>query len=214
MAKHIISAEGLAVVAEKEDLYTVIAGSDGYDYIVELVNGAKVWKSYMPHDEEEEDLPVVEDKPVLLEDIMPPVSQEKTKKGATSAAPKKKGRKPKVQPPATEDSQEGEDAKPHPIEKKPAVKKKISVPVISSQEKLPVVADDTTSAEDNAVVVETKKKVAKKKPLEDGVEKKLSEYHLFIREFLSKNADIVWSERMKAANAAYKAHKESIETKG
>lgn len=206
MAKHIISAEGLAMVADKEDLYTVIACSDGYDYIVETENGVKVWKVYMPHDEEDD--PVVEEKPVLLEDIIPPVTNEKSKKGIKTEngdAPKKKGRKPKV---IQETKQEEEI-----VEKKPVVEKKTAVKKMSPIPESPPIANDAVQIVQPAVEPNGKKKVTKKKPLEEGVEKKLSDYHMFIREFLSKNADIVWNERMKAANAAYRAYKDSLENK-
>jgi hypothetical protein len=36
---------------------------------------------------------------------------------------------------------------------------------------------------------------------------KLSEYHIFIKDFLKTNTDIPWNERMKSANEAWKKNK-------
>lgn len=43
-------------------------------------------------------------------------------------------------------------------------------------------------------------------------EKTLSNYHVFIKEFLKKNTDIPWNERMKSANDAWKIHKATMAT--
>jgi len=172
MAKRIISAEGIAVAALQEDLYTVIPCIDGYDYIVELEDGVKVWKMYMPEDEDVSEELAVEEKPLLQEDLVDP-KKEKPKKST----------KKKVQ---TTPKQMEEQVPLTPLKK---ITKKVP-------------------AEDKVKEDKPKKTVVKKEHT-DGVEKKLSEYHMFIRDFLSKNADIVWSDRMKAANAAYKVYKDS-----
>ena len=52
----IIAANGKTVFAKNEDVYTVMAGDDGNDYIVELENNSKIWNTYMPPEESEDEL--------------------------------------------------------------------------------------------------------------------------------------------------------------
>jgi hypothetical protein len=72
--ERIIAAHGKAVYAKNEDLYTVMAGDDGNDYIVEIENNQKIWNKYMPPEEAEQDLACYEG-PVLA---LPNVKIEKT----------------------------------------------------------------------------------------------------------------------------------------
>lgn len=56
-----------------------------------------------------------------------------------------------------------------------------------------------------------KSKQKKRKAAQSDVEKPLSPYHSFIQEFLRNNPNIVYKERMAAANSAWKAFKVELE---
>lgn len=44
--KRILTVEGITINASEEKMYTIVVGTDGHDYIVEEVNGEKVWNLY------------------------------------------------------------------------------------------------------------------------------------------------------------------------
>ena len=51
-----IIANGTAIYAKNQDVYTVLAANDGNDYIVEMKDDDKIWTLYMPPDESEDEL--------------------------------------------------------------------------------------------------------------------------------------------------------------
>jgi hypothetical protein len=83
--ERIIAAHGKTVYAKNEDLYTVMAGDDGNDYIIELENNEKVWNKYMPPEESEDELACYEG-PVLA---LPNVKIEKAQIPIDSEEPVK-----------------------------------------------------------------------------------------------------------------------------
>ncbi len=53
MAKRLLTVEGFTLSADKEDIYSIVAASDGYDYILEEDdNGNRFWKLYNTDQEE------------------------------------------------------------------------------------------------------------------------------------------------------------------
>lgn len=66
--------------AEKEDIDTIIAGSDGRDYVVEVVEGVKKWVPYLP---EADDV-------VVIDKILPKIDLP-VQKSPQKPAPAKKG---------------------------------------------------------------------------------------------------------------------------
>ena len=196
MAKHIITIDGVALVAANEDVYTVVAGSDGNDYIVEDVEGlGRVWKVYNPEE--------THDSSTFVESA--PIPKEDGSQDTVENLPKKKGRKPK-------ETIEGTDGLKE-IERKRGRKPKqgdTSTP--SMQDPTPMVP-----------VVEKKKLVKKVTVSEaahgqskiqaieptDNSNKKLSKYHAFIKEYLANHSEIVWNKRMQAANEAWKEEKKN-----
>lgn len=194
MARHIISSDGLAMIADNEDIYTVILGSDGHDYMVELQSGLKVWKIYNSSSIMEETSIVSKDAPLVNNDdinIIPLVSYH---------GKKKPGRKPKVK-----------DIISCIDDVKPSL-------VVEQKMKLKIVKKEliTNVSGSHDLQNETIKKIIKKK--DDGVHpniqkdeptKKISPYHTFIKMFLQEHSEIVWNERMKAANDAWNENKKS-----
>jgi len=188
MAYHIITADGLALVAENEDLYTVVPGFDGKDYMLVLHNGKKVFQVHYFGDDEEtaDDL---QSSP--LAPTATPLSSEEflsTIVVCHEGAQKKKGSKKKqikhddedvpVQSPAAP-TQDKED----PPKKKIIMLKSSTIENATAQPALPPKAPEVP------------------------VPKKLSAYHMFIKAFLAEHNDIPWNLRMKAANAAWKEAK-------
>jgi len=66
--------------AANEDIDTIISGSDGKDYIVDIVEGIRQWVLYLPEDDDE----------IIIEKSLPPI--EFIKKEIT--APEKTKKKP------------------------------------------------------------------------------------------------------------------------
>lgn len=66
--------------AEKEDVDTIVAGSDGRDYVVDVVDGVKKWVPYLP---EPDDL-------VVIDKILPKIDLP-VQKSPQKPAPAKKG---------------------------------------------------------------------------------------------------------------------------
>lgn len=79
----------LGYPAENEDIYTVMNGKDGEDYIVELVDGIKTWLPYerLPNDEE-----VIE---YVYEEAKETPPKEEPKKPVKKKEPAKKPDVPK-----------------------------------------------------------------------------------------------------------------------
>lgn len=211
MAKHIISIEGTALVAANEEVYTIIAGSDGNDYIAEDVEGVgRVWNVYNSNSQDDT---FVEGAPKTQEgiaELVEVVSKKKTRKPKEkddegASIEKKRGRKPKqveTTPAQVEKVSEEEDndaiaqmtsqvsaqvtEKPEIAPKKKTIKKLPSTP------------------EPETVPVPENKKKTDEAPT---AEKKLSKYHAFIKEYLAQHSEIVWNKRMQAANEAWKEAK-------
>lgn len=54
MTKRLLTVEGFTLSADKEDIYSIVAASDGYDYILEEdENGTRFWKLYNNDDKDE-----------------------------------------------------------------------------------------------------------------------------------------------------------------
>jgi hypothetical protein len=82
----IIAANGKTIYAKNEELYTVMAGDDGNDYIVETTNtNENKWHIYMPPEEPEDEL-ICYEGPILA---LPNVKLEKTKNPTEHAEPMK-----------------------------------------------------------------------------------------------------------------------------
>jgi len=212
MLQRIIANEGVVVYAKNQEIYSIITCIDGLDYIIELVNNEKSWKLYNSPDNNdkinnhinisETDLPLLESQDNIE------IQNEK-----------KKGRKPKVVINNDVEVNVNEEVIIKPevnvneneiiIESQPIIKiikKKGRPPKIK-----PIEIIESESSEEEIII---KKKIIKLKGkqnsiVEDEIDKKLSNYHTFISDFLSKNNDIVWNERMKAANESWKSSKSS-----
>ena len=88
----IIAANGKTIYAKNEELYTVMAGDDGNDYIVESINSNdNKWHIYMPPEEPEDEL-ICYEGPILA---LPNVKLEKTKNPTEHAEPMKFSPPPK-----------------------------------------------------------------------------------------------------------------------
>ncbi len=189
MAKRIITVDGIALSADKEEEYAIIPGSDGYDYIVEKdENGNKVWVLYNYCDDNHDKNTVIEHidseqmitqfyKPILDAETIPKSDKDKMDhepKPSKKIIVKKTAEKISVEDSSDKDVKDiGQDIPP--IDKKMKITLKPKKDQVPSQDKEP--------------------------------EKKLSKYHTFIKEFLAENSHIPWNERMKAANEAWKQQK-------
>jgi len=192
--QRIIASEGTVKHAKKEDLYSIMSCIDGFDYIVELVNNEKIWKLYNGLDDRthinisETELPLLDDSYNDIEDKdsdKPPIKIEKNK-----------AQKLKI---INDDKDEAVEK----VVKKLGRPKKI---IINNENNNIPVEPPNNEKQESA----PKKKIIKLKEKEIDDNKKLSDYHTFIRDFLSKNSSIVWNERMKAANEAWKVEKNKI----
>ena len=228
MLQRLIASDGIVVYSKNQEIYSVITCIDGLDYIIELVNNAKCWKLYnsIDDDKTENNINISETELPLLEN---PQDDIEIQNG------KKKGRKPKVvydndiEPKTilneniinsnkTEIEDSNKEDLPCTLED---IEVKKTIKIIKKKGRPPKIKPieiiESESSEEEVII---KKKIIKlkEKPQNiiidvDNDNKKLSDYHVFIREFLSKNSDIVWNERMKAANESWKSSKSSNSSK-
>lgn len=175
----IITIEGITVHAKEFEIYSIVACSDGFDYIIEIINGNKEWILYNANDIKE----YKNNKEFIKENDLPKMEQPEI----NIVAPIKN------------------------------VKSKINiiVPIIEKKKEIEIIEEPIIKKKGRPIKIKIEvkeekvnKKIIKFKEIQVPDEKKLSEYHTFIRNFLSQNSDIVWNERMKAANAAWKVVKE------
>lgn len=185
--QRIITIDGVTVYAKDFDIYSIISCSDGFDYIVETISGKKIWNIYNNNINE-----IKNSIPEFIENDLPKL--EIPDNDNTVKAPPIKISKPKI----------------------------INTYIIDAPKFIPeIIADEKIikkkgrpakikiAIEESILDKKQQKKIIKFKEPQCLEEKKLSDYHTFIRNFLSQNSDIVWNERMKAANASWKATKES-----
>jgi hypothetical protein len=222
MLHRIIGSDGIVVHAKNYEIYSIISCIDGLDYIIELVNNEKSWKLYDSLNDVKNSINISETELPLLNNSQDDIEIQNDKK---------KGRKPKV----VIDNDNGNEPnvnqesiiniKPETsvndiiIENKPIIKiikKKGRPPKIK-----PVEIVESESEEEEVIIkkkiIRLKEKPPEKPPnivIDNDIDnendldnKKLSDYHIFISDFLSKNNDIVWNERMKAANESWKSYK-------
>jgi hypothetical protein len=233
MLQRLIASDGIVIYSKNQEIYSVITCIDGLDYIIELVNNEKCWKLYnsIDDDKTENNISISETELPLLENPQDDVEIQNVKK---------KGRKPKVvydndnteQKPILNENIniidsnkiEIEDSNKEDIQNTPCIVEDIEVKktikIIKKKGRPPKIKPieiiESESSEEEVII---KKKIIKlkEKPQNiidvDNDNKKLSDYHAFIREFLSKNSDIVWNERMKAANESWKSSKSSNSSK-
>lgn len=222
MLHRIIGSDGIVVHAKNYEIYSIITCVDGLDYIIELVNNVKSWKLYDSLNDVKNSINISETELPLLDNSQHDIEIQNEKK---------KGRKPKV---VIDNDNEPNIDKPNInvnqesiinikqettvndiiIDNQPIIKiikKKGRPPKIK-----PVEIVESESEEE--IIIKKKIIKLKEKPpnivIENKIEsdlelenKKLSDYHIFISDFLSKNNDIVWNERMKAANESWKSYK-------
>jgi len=226
MLQRLIASDGIVVYSKNQEIYSVITCIDGLDYIIELVNNEKCWKLYnsINDDKTENNISISETELPLLEN---PQEDVEIQNG------KKKGRKPKVvydndiieQKPIlneninnkTEIEDSNKEDLPNTVED---IEVKKTIKLIKKKGRPPKIKPIEIIEESSEEEVIIKKKIIKlkEKPQNiiidvDSDNKKISDYHAFIREFLSKNSDIVWNERMKAANESWKSYKSSNSSK-
>ena len=125
---------------------------------------------------------------------------------------KKKGRPPKKTPVEIIESESSEEEII--IKKKGRPPKKTQVEIIESEssEKEIIIKKKGRPPKKPLEEIIIKKVIKLKEKVQNIViendnDKKLSDYHIFIKEFLSKNNNIVWNKRMKAANESWKNSK-------
>lgn len=185
----IITTEGITVYAKEFEIYSVVGCSDGLDYIVESINGKKIWNLYDNNDDEKYNN--------FIENELPKLENPNKEEPQAIASPIK-NRKPKIIadiPIIIEKLVE----KPEVIQKKKGRPFKNTIPIDNPN-------IETECIQQKKILT---KKIIKFKEIQLSTDKKLSEYHTFIRNFLSQNSDIVWNERMKEANTAWKIAKET-----
>ena len=75
----VITADGLTMMADCQEVFTVIAGFNGNDYIVEIDDATKkkTWHLYMPPDENEDDLKTFEGPMLAIVESQIKTSMEK-----------------------------------------------------------------------------------------------------------------------------------------
>lgn len=190
MSKRIITVDGLALAADKEDIYSIIPGSDGYDYIVELdENRSKIWNLYNFIDD------TIDKKNIIHETYIEHIDKTIDTSYKLSSQESEKDKIPFVIPFVI------------PVVKKILIKKTKPIPSHEEDDK-----DITQNVNQNVTLKKITLKPKSSEPPEkepgNSSEKKLSKYHTFIKEFLAEHSDILWNERMKAANEAWKIHKE------
>lgn len=186
MAKRVINIDGITLLADKEDIYSIVSGTDGYEYIVEQdETGNKFWNIYKEYCDD--DLSVYKKNQIVVETIF-------ENKFILKKIPSIDNIASKIEDEIIVNS-EIDDKKDNPkIIKKIIIKKQIE--------------PTAETIENNESSL--KKIVIKPKKIDDNIsdvkepEKKLSKYHTFIKEFLGLNSHIPWNERMKAANEAWK----------
>jgi hypothetical protein len=185
LPNRIITGDGLVAIAEEEDIYSVISGFDGHDYMVVFEGGVKLFKQFIDDSVDDFDAKeMLQDTPITEEEYKEQFPEE-----VIQTIKKKKMIKPPPKPVTPTVEEPPKDSQPV----KKLIMKKLIKPMVK----------------DEIVKKEPQENPKDNKDNKDNQDKKLSPYHSFIKEFLKNNSDIPWNERMKAANAAWKASKES-----